>query len=53
MICSRTKLDSELNKINQLLIENGYPADVLLSFINQKLDNSAAEKKFGPEMCPM
>ena len=39
VICSKTKLDSELDKIKQLPIENGYPADVLLSCINQKLAN--------------
>ena len=53
MICSKTKLGSELDKIKQLLIENGYPADVLLSCINQKLANFAAEKTFGPEWCPV
>ena len=35
MISSKTKLGPELDKIKQLLIENGYPADVLLSCINQ------------------
>ena len=30
-----------------MLIENGYPADVLLSSINQKLANFSAEKTFG------
>ena len=53
MICSKTELGSELDKIKQLLIENGYPADVLLSCINQKLANFAAEKKFGSEKCPV
>ena len=53
MICSKTKLGSELDKIKQLLIENGYPTDVLLSCINQKLVNFAAEKTFGPEKCPV
>ena len=53
MICSKTKLGSELDKIKQLLIENGYPTDVLLSCINQKLANFAAEKTFGPEKCPV
>ena len=43
MIYSRTKLGPELDKIKQLLVENGYPADVLLSCINQKLVNFAAE----------
>ena len=53
MICSKTKLGSELDKIKQLLIEKGYPTDVLLSCINHKLANFAAEKKFGPEKCPV
>ena len=52
-ICSKTILGSELNKIKQLLLENGYPADVLLSCINQKLVKFAAEKTFGPEKCPV
>ena len=43
-ICSKTKLGSELDKIEQLLFENGYPTDVLLSCISQKLANFAAEK---------
>ena len=51
MICSKTKLGPELDKIKQLPIENGYPADVLLSCINQKLANFAAEKTFDPEKC--
>ena len=53
MICSKTKFSSELDKIKELLIENGYPADVLLYCINQKLANFAAEKAFGPEKCPI
>ena len=53
MIYSKTKLGSELDKIKQLLIENGYPANNLLSCINQKLANFAAEKANGPEKCPV
>ena len=53
MICSKTKLGSELDKIKQLLIEKGYPTDFLPSCINQKLANFAAEKTFGPEKCPV
>ena len=51
MICSKTKLGSELDKIKELLIENGYLADVLLSCISQKLASFAAGKTFGPEKC--
>ena len=53
MICSKTKLGSELDKIKEQLIEKGYPTDVLLSCINQKLANFAAENSFGPEKCPV
>ena len=53
MICSKTKLGSELDKIKQLLSDNGYPKDALLSCINQKLANFAAEKTFGPEKFPV
>jgi len=53
MLCSKTKLDSELDKTKQLLFENGYPVDVLLSCISQKLANFAAEKAFGPEKCSL
>ena len=52
-IWTKTKLGSELVKIKQLLMENGYPADVLLSCVNQKLANFAAEKIFGAERCPV
>ena len=51
MICSKTKLGPELDKMKQLLIEKGYTADVLLSCINQKLANLAAEQPISPEKC--
>ena len=53
MICSTTKLDSELDTIKQLLIENGYPEDVLVSCIKEKLANISSEKRFGPGKCPV
>ena len=46
-------MESELDKIKELLIQNRYPADVLLSCINQNLANFAAEKAFGPEKCSL
>ena len=53
MICSKNKLGPELDKIKQMLIETGYPADVLLLCINQKVANLAAEQPFGPGKCPV
>ena len=52
-ICSKTKLGLELDKIKGVLIDNGYPTDVLLSCISQKLAKFAAEKTFGPEQYPV
>ena len=49
MICSKTKLGSELDRVKQLLIENGYPDDVLIPCIKQKLANFAAVKPCDPE----
>ena len=49
MICSKTKLGPELDKIKELLIEHKYPSDVLLSCIKQTLANFAAEKPIDPE----
>ena len=53
MICSKAKLGPELDKVKQLLIENRYPAAAVLSCINQKLANFAAEEPIGPEKCPV
>ena len=47
----QSKLGSALDRITQLLIENGYPNDVRLSCIKQKLANFAAEKPYGSEKC--
>ena len=52
MICSKTKVDSELDTIKKLLIDNGYPEDVLVSCIKGKLTNISSENWLGPEKCP-
>ena len=53
MICSKTKLDSELDTLKQLLNDNGYPEDVLVSCIKEKLANISSEKQFSLEKCPV
>ena len=52
MICSKTKLGSELDRVKQLPIGKLYTDDVLLSCIMQKLANFAAEKPCAPGKCP-
>ena len=45
IIRSKTKLGPKLDKI-QLFIENGYPADVLLSYITKKTSQLCSRKNF-------
>ena len=42
-----------MDTIKQLLIDNGYPQDVLVSCIKEKLANTSSEKRFGPQKCPV
>jgi len=37
MICSKGKLDPELDKIFSILLENGYPENLIKSTIKRKL----------------
>ena len=53
MICSKSKLGSGLDRVKQLLIEIGYPDDVLISCVQQKLANITGEKPCGPWKCPV
>ena len=53
IICSKTKLDSELDTIKQLLIDNAHPEDVLVSCIKEKLANVSSEERFDPQRCPV
>ena len=49
----QTKLGSELDRVKQMQIENGYPDDALISCIKQKLANFEAGKPCGPEKFPV
>ena len=41
MICSKTKVDSELDTIKQLLIDGGYPQDVYVENLNRLLSHGS------------
>ena len=53
MICSKSKLDSELEKLTKIFLENGYPEDVISVYIKEKIGNFSADVKFGPQKCPV
>ena len=48
-----TKLDSELEKLTKIFLENGYPEDVISVNIKEKIGNFSADVKFGPQKCPV
>ena len=51
MICSKSKHDSELEKLTKIFLENSYPEDVISVYIKEKIGNFSAEIKFGPQKC--
>lgn len=53
MICSPIKLDSELDKIRDIFINNGYPLDLIDDCINKKVADFKSLKPFGPLKCPV
>ena len=53
MIFSKSKLDSELEKLTKIFLENGYPEDVISVYIKEKIGNFSADIKFGPQKCPV
>ena len=53
MICSSTKLTSELDKIKEIFLSNGYPEHVVSHVIRSKVDNFSRTKVFGPPRCPI
>ena len=53
MIFSKSKLDSEPEKLTKIILENGYPEEVISVYIKEKKGNFSADVKFGPQKCPV
>ena len=52
-ICSKCKLQAELDKIRSILVDNGYPAHVIDSSITRKVKQANRLPCFGPKKCPV
>ena len=46
-ICSKSKL-KEINRIKEILLDNGYPEDFVLKHISKKITQFSCPKRFGP-----
>ena len=52
-ICSKNKVQEELENIRNILSTNGYPDDVVSTSISKKLRAFDSARKFGPKKCPV
>ena len=52
-ICSKSKLKEEINRIKEILLDNGYPEDFVLEQIFKKITQFSRPKRFGPAECPV
>ena len=53
MICTKNKLKQEIDFIKKILLDNGYPEDIVLKHISKKLAQFSTAKPFGPVKCPV
>ena len=51
-IRSKSKLKEEINRIKEILLDNGYPEDIVLKQISKKITQFSRPKRFGPDKCP-
>ena len=49
MICTKNKLKQEIDFIKKILLDNGYPEDIVLKLIFKKIAKFSTAKPFGPE----
>ena len=55
MVCSKELLSSELTKIKEIFIANGYPSGLVTSTIETKVESFREDRSpmFGPHKCPV
>ena len=52
-ICSKSKLKEEINRIKEILLDNGYLEDFVLKQISKNITQFSRPKRFGPDKCPV
>ena len=53
MISTKNKLKEKIDFIKKILLDNGYPEDIVLNHISKKIAQFSTAKPFGPEKCPV
>ena len=53
MICTKHRLNGEIERIKKILLDNGHPKNVINAQIAMKIFQFSTFKRFGPEKCPV
>ena len=53
MICTKRRLNGEIERIKKILLDNGYPKNVINTQITNKISQFFTLQRFGPEKCPV
>ena len=54
MICTKRRLNGEIERIKKILLDNGYcPKNVINTQIAKKIAEFSTLNRFGPEKCPV
>ena len=53
MICTKRRLNEEIERIKKILLDNGYPKNIINTQITKKIAHFSTLKRFGPEKCPV
>ena len=53
MICTKRRLNREIERIKKILLDNGYSKNVINTQITKKIAQFSILKRFGPEKCPV
>ena len=53
MICTKRRLNGEIEQIKKILLDNGYPKNVINIQITKKIAQFSILKRFGPEKYPV
>ena len=53
MICTKRRLNEEIERTKKILLDNGYPKNIINTQITKKIAQFSILKRFGPEKCPV
>ena len=53
MICTKRRLNEEIERIKKILLDNGYLKNIINAQITKKIAQLSTLKRFGPEKCPV